>query len=600
MSRGAKMVDLVFTMQSKAKDSCDNNIRRDQFPNSGLNQDESERGEPEQTFIPEPTNKVFREAFVQEEPNRDQNLMLMIQKDSKKRQISMPGSNFNNQEENHHEKYFEKASDDNSFSDFSPDESEYLPTNSSSDSEEANIRSISSDSEVSNARNQLSGMEQHPEVTNKPRRKKRLAGKEYVSTKGVVRPAAKMMPPCKETCRLKCFTISESERLKIFKAYYELGDYSRQRDFIHANSKKNVKKIKTTQHDSRRNYSMNYFLPIDGNRKKVCKPMFLNTLGIKKGVVDIALKKRSKENVAASDGRGKGNSKTLDPAIVQNIMTHIQSFPCIPSHYCRADTTRKYLDSSLNLATMYRMYVQWCQENGNPTAKLSTYRNVFKDNFNLGFHTPRKDQCRVCVAFKSEANPTEEMKKNYEAHQILKDNAREAKRLDKEVAATNDKIVSCNFDLQQVLLCPSDPTNNALFYKRRLATYSFTIYNVVTKQGDCFMWHEGQGGRGSCEIASLLFRHFQSLPNSIEEVKCFSDRCGGQNLNKYVVAMCMYAVQVIENLKTIHLKFLTPGHSEMECDSMHSAIGTEFKRVGKALWPGDWKTIARSARKKGR
>ncbi|KAJ8964170.1 hypothetical protein NQ314_005080 [Rhamnusium bicolor] len=63
--------------------------------------------------------------------------------------------------------------------------------------------------------------------------------------------------------------------------------------------------------------------------------------------------------------------------------------------------------------------------------------------------------------------------------------------------------------------------------------------------------------------------------------------------------MCMYAVQVIENLKTIHLKFLTPGHSEMECDSMHSAIGTEFKRVGKALWPGDWKTIARSARKKG-
>ncbi|KAJ8926256.1 hypothetical protein NQ314_021377 [Rhamnusium bicolor] len=128
--RGAKMVDLVFTMQSKAKDSCDNNIRRDQSPNSGLNQDESERGEPEQTFIPEPTNK------------------------------------------NHHEKYFEKASVDDSFSDFSPDDSEYLPTNSSSDSEEANIRSISSDSEVSNARNQLSGMEQHPEVINKPRRKK--------------------------------------------------------------------------------------------------------------------------------------------------------------------------------------------------------------------------------------------------------------------------------------------------------------------------------------------------------------------------------------------------------------------------------------------
>ncbi|XP_074033855.1 uncharacterized protein isoform X1 [Leptinotarsa decemlineata] len=224
---------------------------------------------------------------------------------------------------------------------------------------------------------------------------------------------------------------------------------------------------------------------------------------------------------------------------------------------------------------------------------------LFQRHFNLGFHRPKKDQCRICGAFNSEADPTADTKKNYHAYQKLKDNSREAKQLDKDAAVGNNKIISCNFDLQQVLLCPSDPTNNALFYKRRLATYNFTIYNVVTKQGDCFMWHEGQGGRGSCELATHLFRYFQSLPSSIEEVRCFSDRCWGQNLNKYVVAMCMHTVQTTANLKSIHLQFLTPGHSEMECDSMHSAIGTEFKRVGKALWPGDWKTIARSARKKG-
>lgn len=507
-----------------------------------------------------------------------------------------------------------KLSNEDSFSDFSQDESDYVPSNSSSDSEGASNINTNSDSQVTKRKNQLSGMQEYPEITNKPRRKKRkpemwqrnirkknrLEGKEYVSTKGIIKPAVKIMPPCNKTCRIKCFTIPEAERLKIFEAYYQLADYSRQRDFIHANSEKEIKKNNTTQNKSRRNYSVNYFLPINGIRKKVCKPMFLNTLGIKKGVVDIALKKRTKENVATSDGRGKRNSKILDPAIVRDIISHIQSFPCVPSHYCRAESTRKYLDASLNLATMYRMYVQWCQENNEKApAKLSTYRNVFKDNFNLGFHTPRKDQCRVCVAFNNDAYPTEGTKTNYETHLKLKDNARDAKRLDKEVAATNNTIVSCNFDLQQVLLCPADPKNNALFYKRRLATYNFTIYNVVTKQGDCFMWHESLGGRGSCEIASLLFNFFKSLPDSVEEVRCFSDRCGGQNLNKYVVAMCMYAVQFIEKLKTIHLKFLTPGHSEMECDSMHSAIDTEFRRVGKALWPGDWKTIARSARKKG-
>lgn len=148
-------------------------------------------------------------------------------------------------------------------------------------------------------------------------------------------------------------------------------------------------------------------------------------------------------------------------------------------------------------------------------------------------------------------------------------------------------------------MVPSDPTNKALFYNRRLATYSFTVYNVVTKEGICFMWHEGQGGRGSCEIASCLLNYFESLPDDVKEIRCFSDRCGGQNLNQFVAGMCMHTVATRKNFKCLDLKFLISGHSEMECDSMHSAIGSEFKRVGKAYWPGDWKTIARSARKKG-
>nr|CAH7749984.1 unnamed protein product [Callosobruchus chinensis] len=335
--------------------------------------------------------------------------------------------------------------------------------------------------------------------------------------------------------------IPEDERTKIFRTYYGLADYTRQRDFISANADKIVKKTSTTQQESRRAYSIFYYLPVNGEKRKLCKSMFLNTLAINKGIVDIAMKKRSEHNVAAADRRGKGKSFTLNSALVDSIVTHIESFPCVPSHYCREDTTRKYLDSSLNLATMYRI-------------------------------------------------PSEEVKQNFIDHQKSKKLARQEKINDRDIAtASNGKV----------LLCPTDPTNNALFYKQRLSTYNFTIYNVVTKQGDCNMGHEGQGGRGSCEIASYVYPYFKSLPNTVEEVRCFSDRCGGQNLNKYMVAMCMHAVQSIENIKVIELKFLVSGHGEMECDSMHSAINTEFKRVGKALWPGDWKVIARSARKKG-
>lgn len=457
------------------------------------------------------------------------------------------------------------------------------------------------------------GMEEHPQITDKPRRRKRqpeqwprnirkqrrLEGKEYVSSAGKIVPAAEMKGPCSDKCRLKCSAIMEEDRSRVFNAYYQLADYSRQRDFIHANTVKLIKRSATTLDQSRRQNSIKYFLPINGEKRKVCKTMFLNTLGIKKGVVDIAMQNRSKENVGSSDGRGKGQSVTLDPAIKENVKKHIMSYPCVPSHYCRAGTARKYLDSSLNIATMYRMYRQDCEEKNEPCAKISFYRQTFSDNFNLGFHRPKKDQCRLCVAFDSNTNPTEEETTDHNAHLKKKDEAQNAKKIDKEEAAATNKMVSCNFDLQQVLLCPRDPTNNALFYKRRLSVYNFTVFNVITKQGDCFIWHEGQGGRGSCEMASFLFKYLGSLPKDVEEVRCFSDRCGGQNLNKYMFTMCMYAVQKIEHLKTIDLKFLTPGHSEMECDSMHSTIGGEFKRVGKAFWPRDWKSIARGARKKG-
>ncbi|KAG5861456.1 hypothetical protein JTB14_007972 [Gonioctena quinquepunctata] len=68
----------------------------------------------------------------------------------------------------------------------------------------------------------------------------------------------------------------------------------------------------------------------------------------------------------------------------------------------------------------------------------------------------------------------------------------------------------------------------------------------------------------------------------------YSDRCGDQNLNQFIAPMFMIAVQELENISMI----------DMECDSMHSAISTKLRRVGKASWPEDPKQIARSARRK--
>ncbi|KAK9696009.1 hypothetical protein QE152_g32173 [Popillia japonica] len=286
--------------------------------------------------------------------------------------------------------------------DFSPDESVYVPEDSDSSSSSCRDNS---------ARREFCGMQEDPIDTVKPRRTKR-------------QPSTATIPEC--------------QRLSIFKTYYELTNYTPQRNFITANTQKFQKKTRTvTGEESRRNFSIRYFFPVDGTKRRVCKPMFLNTLGIKKVVVDITMKKLLQHNIATCDGRGKGK-RTLDPQIVEDIKMHV------PSHCVRADTSRKYLDSFVNLPTMYRMYEQWYQENSRSKGKLSAYRNIFNNNFNLGFYKPRKDQCRVCVAFENEKNATEQMKNNYEIHLNCKEEAREAKRNDKEYAFENNYEIHLN------------------------------------------------------------------------------------------------------------------------------------------------------------
>ncbi|CAG9826481.1 unnamed protein product [Diabrotica balteata] len=493
---------------------------------------------------------------------------------------------------------------------YSPDHSEYDPDSDDSSDNELAL----GNGTFQTINNDLHDMEELPVTTDKSRKRKRneqnwkrniaksrkQRGEAYLSSRGKYVPGVVMKDACLATCKRKCTEkFSYEERLSIFRRYYQLESYERKRDFINGHTEKKDKKWHTAE-QSRRQKTILFYLPKNSNRIQVCKTMFINTLGIRKGIVDIAMKKRTEENTTLVDNRGKHTKKITSPAILASVKNHIEKFPVVSSHYCRSKTQRKYLSSDLNITIMYSLYKKECGENNQTPANSAIYRKVFSEEYNLGFYRPRKDQCRVCMAYNSPLSDKASMETEYLTHIAAKNRARDEKRLSRQLAEnSNGTLISCNFDLQQVLLVPNDPTNNALFYKQRLKVFNFTIYNTVSKQGDCFMWTEVEGKRGSCEIATCLYQYFESLPEQVTQVQCFSDRCGGQNLNKNVASMCLTAVQHIPHLESIELNFLVSGHSEMECDSMHSAISTEFKRVGKTHLPQDWKTIARCARRKG-
>ncbi|KAK5642408.1 hypothetical protein RI129_008575 [Pyrocoelia pectoralis] len=277
---------------------------------------------------------------------------------------------------------------------------------------------------------------------------------------------------------------------------------------------------------------------------------------------------------------------------------HIDLFPRIPSHWCRKDTSKEYLEAHLNKEIMYRLYVEYCQEKQSKPVSKTVYKEAIIKK-NIGFYHPRKDQC-WCYNYKEnndEGKSTAKTKEEYELHIRRKNAADEQKKTDKKVAQEDKSIICANFDLEAVLNCPiffAKP----VFYKRKLAVFNLTVYEVASKQGYAFLWDETNGHRGSNEIATCVFKFISSLPRETKQLRLYSDLCPGQNKNAIIACMLQYSLSKHDGLEIIQMNFLEPGHTHMECDSMHSTI-EKASEYAKIYVPNDWENVLRLAKKKG-
>ncbi|CAB3232002.1 unnamed protein product [Arctia plantaginis] len=181
---------------------------------------------------------------------------------------------------------------------------------------------------------------------------------------------------------------------------------------------------------------------------------------------------------------------------------HLKRFPRVESHYCRANSTREYLHSDLTIRKMHQMLVEDLQEEPKPS--LSLYRKLFNCK-NLSFHRPKKDQCSLCSTYRE---GTDDIKANlhetYTTHILQKQSFR-AKRSERKQEAQKDALtIACaTFDLQQVINLPIS-NESAVFYKRRLSVYNFTIYEMVSHDCFCYTWHEGQNFKALSQNLRLL------------------------------------------------------------------------------------------------
>lgn len=429
-------------------------------------------------------------------------------------------------------------------------------------------------------------------------------GKSYVTSSGKEMPAKSLGPTCGEKCRLKCAEkISGDERMLIFEQFWSLKDVNLQREFVLrctevVSPKYQYKKLHSTRGRSK---NKAYYLKLNEKKCRVCCKFFMNTLSIADTFLRNIFKKTNDNGFLETDKRGlHGHQKTTDGNILDVIRNHINSIPHIESHYLRSQTTRHYIDGSLNISMLYRLYKERCLTNEQPFAKKNIYEKVFNTEFNLSFFRPKKDQCALCENYRNcDENQKKHMQDEYEIHIRNKEMSRIEKSKDVRIAEHDQTCIVAVYDLEAVLPTPCGEVSS-FYYKSKLNSMNFTVYNIAEKRGYCYLWSENIANRGANEIATCVFNYLKNYCLG-KTVTFYSDNCCGQNKNKFIACMYLYAVACLD-IPAITHKYLITGHSQNEGDSMHSCIEREKRRVlksGPIYVPTQWIPVIKLAKKKG-
>ena len=423
----------------------------------------------------------------------------------------------------------------------------------------------------------------------------RMEGKTYTGfspsgEQNECRRARKMKQACNSPCCTKsatrhCNEISEEERQKCFDKYWKELNWEQKKLFVSNLIDVDEKKHHTTQGESRRTQTFEYYLEINNKRVRVCRIMFLNTLDISGWQANnwkLNALQRNTRKAKVRQEKHKSSGRKLASEF-------LDSLPKLPSHYCRQSSKKQYLyDEIPNQVKLYQVFVEFCGNKGQDAPGRNVLARERKAK-NIDFDQPKKDRCDTCVS--NETGNCDADK--FTEHIAKKTSARNAKNEDKVDQDTSHSVWT--MDVQAVLISPR-LNASALYYKTKLASHNFTMYNLKTKEVKCFVWDETQADLSSSVFATcirkVLLQVIESDPG-IKTITLWSDGCGYQNRNQLLSNMLLDFA--IVHQVTIQQKFLEKGHTQMEADSIHATIERKLKHRT-IYWPNDYVSVMKECR----
>lgn len=435
-------------------------------------------------------------------------------------------------------------------------------------------------------------------------KKLRMEGKEYegykrnregMVTKGISRPDRQMTATCfsnacKKMKTRHCGEFSDDERKNIFTKFWNNMNWDEKKVYTTSSIEYVPKKRNSVGENSRRTGTFNYFLrKIDNSKLKVCKKMFLGTMGLKEDMVQDWIKK-TEHGINVTSKPPREDTK-ISVEKRKKLREFFDSLSKMPSHYCRRDSTKLYLEQFFQTKqALYREYKNYCDENG--FANLILSNPVFDQTFselNLALYQPKKDRCDVCCGFETKNISEVE----YQRHLKKKERARQEKAQDKELAKQGKVYTFC-MDLQAVKICPVVNASK-IYYKTKLAVHNFTIYDMDTHVCRNYWFNETEGNLCAPTFTNFILDFIKDKCTKNIPIILYSDGCCYQNRNCTLSnALLNYS---IKQKILIEQKYLEKGHTQMECDSVHSLIERKLKSRNIEL-PSDYGKLTKEARTK--
>lgn len=443
---------------------------------------------------------------------------------------------------------------------------------------------------------------------------RRLHGKSYVGykrskdkviTHDCKREGRKMRERCKHTNQkdklhensFRCHLISENDRKTIFKNYWKLSSWNEKRIYVkglvgtrHVKRRRKYVRERDGEEVLKKSVGHDYFLvTVSGQRLKVCRVLFLNTLSLGEDTLKRWTKPDVHSNTSASDEsiivspkrkleENPNLSVTKKARLAREIRKKeredsvklwLDEIPKVPSHYCRATSKMKYVDNAfISKQNMFKIYKEWCREKDKIPDNLKLFKSVLKLE-KISVHKPRKDQCDTCVGFKVGTVSQNE----YDQHRNKEKAGRVAKQKMKERTKEHPDTLVVTLDLQSVLTCPKVLASQS-YYKMKLQLHNFTIYALNDKNVSLYVWHEASGGVTCNEFTSCLIDYLSNIPTNFKSVNLISDGCNYQNRNK-TLASALSDFAKAKDI-TIQQLYLEKGHTMMEADSVHSTLEHYF------------------------